>query len=157
MNERQYLLIKLIEECAEVQQRATKALTFGMYESQSQGPSLKKTGEAALNNNERLAQEFTDLIAVSEMLNQTIAMPLSVSDTAAKELKKEKIKKYMSYSRSLGSLVDDSPVVLQQAAPPTCIKHNEDMVLYIYVRPGSPDGNGWACESCVKEKAENGK
>ena len=105
LSERQYLLVKLIEECAEVQQRATKALTFGIYETQAQGPSLNRSAEANLNNNERLAQEFTDLVAVSEMLNEHIAMPLSVSDTRAKDLKKEKIKKYMEYSRSLRTLI----------------------------------------------------
>lgn len=101
---RQYLLVKLIEECAEVQQRATKALTFGMYESQSAGPSLNDSPEAKLNNNERLAQEFDDLIAVSEMLNEHINVPLSTTNTRAKELKKEKIKKYMEYSRKVGTL-----------------------------------------------------
>lgn len=104
MTERQYLLTKLIEECAEVQQRATKALTFGMYEAQVQGPSKNQSEEAKLNNNERLAQEFTDLIAVSEMLNEYLAMPLTVSDREGKKLKKAKIKKYMEYSRSLGTL-----------------------------------------------------
>lgn len=104
MNERRYLLVKLIEECAEVQQRATKALTFGMYESQSQGPSTSQLEEAKLNNNERLVQEFTDLIAVSEMLNEHIAKPLTTQDTIGKELKKKKIRKYMEYSRLLKTL-----------------------------------------------------
>lgn len=153
MNERQYLLIKLIEECAEVQQRATKALTFGMYECQAQGPSTNTRPETRLNNNERLAQEFTDLVAVAEMLSQIITMPLSVSDTKAKESKKEKIQKYMDYSRSLGTLIDDNSEItgISQGHPPSCIKHDELMVLYIYTRPGSPDGNGWACKSCVAE------
>lgn len=153
MNERQYLLTRLIEECAEVQQRATKALTFGMYESQAQGPSTNPKPEAKLNNNERLAQEFTDLIAISEMLNQHIAMPLSVSDTRAKELKKEKVKKYMDYSRSLGTLTDDESSAVELAStPPSCIKHNELMMLYFYNRPGSAPGNGWACPSCMAER-----
>lgn len=92
MNDRQYLLVKLIEECAEVQQRATKSLTFGIYESQSQGPSSNKTPESLSDsNNGRLAQEFADLIAVSETLDEHLAMLLSVSDTRAKDLKKEKI------------------------------------------------------------------
>lgn len=70
MNEIQYLLIKLIEECAEVQQRATKALTFGIYETQAEGPSTNTRPETKLNNNARLVQEFTDLVAVAEMLNK---------------------------------------------------------------------------------------
>lgn len=105
MNERQYLLIKLIEECAEVQKCVTKALTFGMYESQSMNPlSTNTRPETKLNNNERLAQEFEDLIAVVFMLNEHLAKPLSVHPSAAKGAKIEKIKKYMDYSRSLGTL-----------------------------------------------------
>ena len=104
MNERQYLLIKLIEECAEVAQRATKALTFGMYEIQSQGPSTNTRPEAKLNNNERLCQEFTDLIAIATMLNEHLAKPLSTTDWAAQDDKIEKVQKYMEYSRSLGTL-----------------------------------------------------
>lgn len=105
MNERQYLLVKLIEECAEVQKCATKVLTFGMYESQSMNPlSTNTRPETKLNNNERLAQEFEDLIAVAWMLNEHIAMPLSVVNSAAKGAKIEKTRKYMRYSRSLGTL-----------------------------------------------------
>src|ERR1035437_2851230 len=105
MNERQYLLIKLIEECAEVSQRATKALTFGMYESQSQNPlSTNTRPETKLNNNERLCQEFEDLIAVSSMLNEHIAKPLSVKNSAAKGAKIEKMRKYMDCSRLQGTL-----------------------------------------------------
>ena len=104
MNERQYLLVKLIEECAEVSQRATKALTFGVYERQTDGPSTNPKPEAKLNNNERLCQEFTDLIAVSELLNEWLAKPLTTTDTIGKNEKKEKIRKYMIYSRSLKTL-----------------------------------------------------
>lgn len=37
--------------------------------------------------------------------------------------------------------------------PPSCPKHNEAMRLTFWSRPGSAPGNGWACESCVKELA----
>lgn len=37
------------------------------------------------------------------------------------------------------------------AIPPHCYRHNEDMILAFYDRPGSPPGNGWSCQSCAKE------
>lgn len=38
------------------------------------------------------------------------------------------------------------------SAPPVCIKHEEQMVLYFYDRPGGPAGNIWHCRSCVRER-----
>lgn len=38
-------------------------------------------------------------------------------------------------------------------APPRCEKHNEQMVLYFYPRPGSAPGNNWMCQSCVEDRA----
>ena len=52
------ILVILIEECAEVQQRATKALRFGMGEIQPGQPDT---------NSARLAGEIGDLSAVLDM------------------------------------------------------------------------------------------
>ncbi len=60
------LLEILIEECAEVQQRATKMLRFGVKEIQPGQP---------LNNAERLAREFGDLILVSQLLEDIGLLP----------------------------------------------------------------------------------
>lgn len=49
------LLTLLIEECAEVQQRASKSLRFGVAEVQSGQP---------LNNTERMCEEVGDLLEV---------------------------------------------------------------------------------------------
>ena len=38
-----------------------------------------------------------------------------------------------------------------RSAPPQCEKHNRQMVLSVYDRPGSPPGNGWSCPECAKE------
>jgi hypothetical protein len=61
MERTQYLLICLSEECAEVSQRASKALRFGLQEVQS--------GQEQTNA-ERIAQEFQDLLAIIEMLEE---------------------------------------------------------------------------------------
>ena len=52
------ILVILIEECAEVQHRATKALRFGMGEIQPGQPDT---------NSARLAEEVGDLSAVLDM------------------------------------------------------------------------------------------
>lgn len=51
-------LLVLIEECAEVAQRATKAMRFGMREVQP-GQELR--------NDERLSHEFGDLLTVAAL------------------------------------------------------------------------------------------
>ncbi len=93
MTEAEYLLIKLIEECAEVIQRATKALTFGLTEVQP--------GHAQ-DNSIRLTYEFGDLQAVWEMLNERGVVREPTINMLA--LKRAKMEKYMQYSRQLGML-----------------------------------------------------
>lgn len=57
MTREQHLLIRAMEECAEVQQRLSKALVFGLGEVQF--------GQDRTNH-DRILMEFADLIAVSE-------------------------------------------------------------------------------------------
>lgn len=64
-HERELLTI-LIEECAEVQQRATKLLRFGCAEVQ---PGQEKT------NSERLANEIGDLVHMTTLLDQVGLIP----------------------------------------------------------------------------------
>ena len=61
MNLEQYLLTLLVEECAEVAQRATKAQRFGMNEVQP-GQDL--------NNFQRLNGEINDLMTVMGLLQE---------------------------------------------------------------------------------------
>lgn len=35
---------------------------------------------------------------------------------------------------------------------PKCEKHDEEMTLHFYDRPGGPPGNGWVCRSCAFER-----
>lgn len=60
------LLTILIEECAEVQQRATKLLRFGKDEIQPGQP---------LTNAERLGEEIGDLSAMVKMLTDCGVVP----------------------------------------------------------------------------------
>lgn len=88
MNDTEHLLIVLGEECAEVAQRASKALRFGLSEVQPGQPD---------SNIRRLERELAELVAVADLLG------LHVRDED-KVAKIEKLKKFMDYARELGTL-----------------------------------------------------
>lgn len=76
----------------ETAQRVTKAVRFGIDEIQKDQPST---------NGERVVYEFNDLFAVMELLKEMGA----IDDIVKPEMvaaKKEKIRKYMQYSKELG-------------------------------------------------------
>jgi len=86
-----------MEECAEVQKAAAKALRFGLDDH---APNSDST------NAEDIAVEIIDLIAVVEMLEEEKIIP-SITDNNSVSLiekKKEKVKKYMDYAKNQGTL-----------------------------------------------------
>ncbi len=93
MTRTEHLLAILAEECAEVAQRATKALRFGLSEVQ---PGQDKTNAA------RIAYELDDLLAVAGMLRDASAIPGASPE--AQEAKIEKVRWFLRYSRELGTL-----------------------------------------------------
>jgi hypothetical protein len=90
MNHEQFLLVKLMEECSEVTQRASKMFQFGGNEVQ---PGQEKS------NTVRLQEEVDDLINVLLMLG-FYTTPTRESFHA----KSEKIDKYLRYSLDLGTI-----------------------------------------------------
>lgn len=88
MNKIEYLLTVVSEECAEVAQRASKAIRFGMTEIQPGQPE---------DNKRRIERELGDLMATAELLG----LHVHDEDKAAKI---EKLKGYMDYSRRIGTL-----------------------------------------------------
>ena len=94
MNTEEHLLTIVAEECNEVGQRASKALRFGLNEIQ-EGQTL--------TNAERLIYEFNDLVAVMEMLREAGYIH-KVFDGEQTVLKKEKVRTYLNYSKSIGKL-----------------------------------------------------
>ena len=92
MNEQEHLLTILTEECAEVVQEACKAIRFGLGDFNPKDP-------ANGDNKRRIECELADLMAVADLLGLTVRE----EDKAAKC---EKLKKYMDYSRKLGTLED---------------------------------------------------
>lgn len=88
------LLVILMEECAETSQRASKAIRFTLPEVQP---------DQELTNAERIVYEFNDILAVMELLFESGAIN-KVVDQGAIDIKKAKIKKYLEYSQSLGTV-----------------------------------------------------
>ncbi len=101
MNTNEHLLTCLAEECAEVAQRVSKALRFGLDEVQADQP---------LTNADRIVEELHDLFAVAAILgrrgvlrNPTLVSPATV------ERKQHKIEKYFAISREQGTLSEPQP------------------------------------------------
>lgn len=88
MNETEHLLTVVAEESSEVGQRACKAIRFGLAEIQP--------GQLE-DNKRRLEREIADLLGAAKMLGLTIRE----DDVTAKI---EKLKKFMGYSKELGTL-----------------------------------------------------
>lgn len=96
MTRTEHLLDILIEECAEVIQRATKAKRFGLKETQ---PGQEH------DNAERISYELADLFAVVELLEEEEALvEPHYLDGAILNAKKEKVEKYLKYSVECGTL-----------------------------------------------------
>lgn len=90
MTRTDHLLDILIEECAEVIQRATKAKRFGLEEVQPEQP---------LTNNQRIVYELNDVLAVAEML-----LGPSWDDNDAIIAKRRKVEHFLEYSKECGTL-----------------------------------------------------
>lgn len=98
LTEEQYLFVKLAEESVEVAQRITKALTFGLEESQP----AETGGDGVTDNRERISQELDDLIGVCLMLREKGFIRTNNNDAIA--AKRIKVEKFMVYSREQGVL-----------------------------------------------------
>lgn len=92
MTETEHLLDILIEECAEVIQRVTKAKRFGLHEVQ---PSQN------LSNIERITQEMNDVVAVADMV-----LPSHWMSEEQLDAKREKVRQFLKYSQECGTLTD---------------------------------------------------
>lgn len=96
MTRTEHLLTILSEEAAEVAQRVSKALRFGLEEVQPGQP---------LTNAQRIAYEMVDLIAVYQMVLGFSRIDLNSPAMAAKRVK---VETYLRFSAGRG-LVDGVP------------------------------------------------
>jgi NTP pyrophosphatase (non-canonical NTP hydrolase) len=98
VNKTEHLLTCLIEECAEVQKAAAKALRFGLEDHAS---------DSDVSNAEDIAVEICDLIAVVEMLEKEKIIPnIRFKNETLIPEKKNKVIRYMDYARERKTLED---------------------------------------------------
>jgi len=97
MTREEHLLTIVAEECAEVAQRATKALRFGLTDP-------KGTQEGELSNKERLLQEYGDLMAAMRLLFPEEFKHIPMTDY--QEQKVDRIEKFLILSKEIGKLDD---------------------------------------------------
>ena len=95
MNTKEHLLVCLIEECAEIQQAASKALRFGLKDGY---PGSDTT------NSQDIALEITDLIAVIDLCRDHGIAPQPAEASTMYTRKQERVKEYMGYARRTGAL-----------------------------------------------------
>lgn len=91
MTRQDHLMAQAMEECAELAQRVSKAMRFGMEESQP-GQSF--------TNRERIIAEYNDLVAVMDMAG----FPLQVINGNTLDAKQEKVEKYLAYASVCGTV-----------------------------------------------------
>jgi hypothetical protein len=94
MNRKNHLLTIVAEECAEIQYEVCKALRFGLDDFYA--PHSLDT------NGKRLMNEFADLVAIIEVLQKEGF--LETIDPNRIKSKKERIEKFMLYSKEKGLL-----------------------------------------------------
>jgi hypothetical protein len=104
VNREEHLLTCLAEECAEVAQRVSKALRFGLDEVQP-GQDL--------TNAQRISEELRDLVAVAHILGQEEILDprLTLPGSGCVMMKRSKIERFMAISVEHGALasVDTHP------------------------------------------------
>lgn len=94
----QYLTTCFIEEATEVAHAASKVQRFTPFDSyEPGGPS----------NLETLTKEFSELIAVKEMLSAR-GISIGIDERVVAD-KKTRLLEYASYSKMLGVITDDVP------------------------------------------------
>lgn len=96
MNIHEHLLTCLIEEAAEIQQAATKALRFGTDDGY---PGSKTT------NAQNIARECCDIVAIIEMLEDKGIIE-KTGTMLAIQRKKAKVSAFMEYVKARGTLID---------------------------------------------------
>ena len=95
MNLKEHLLTVLCEECAEVQQAASKALRFGAQDSR---PGTDST------NAKDIEKEFIEAMAVRDMLRELGVINQPSNSKQIYDDKRKRVEKYLELARKNGTL-----------------------------------------------------
>jgi hypothetical protein len=96
MNSKEYLLACLSEELSEVQQCVSKCLRFSPEHRYEEYPR---------SNFEELSMEFSDVMAIMDLMKELCNLDVQV-DLDRLDEKKERTLHYMNVSRLMGTLKD---------------------------------------------------
>jgi hypothetical protein len=97
LNQTEYLLTCLSEECSEIIKECTKAQRFGVND-------VDPNARSSLQNGQKIACEMADLMAVFELLVENGNMCDGRGLRRDIENKKQKVRQWMEYSRKQGCL-----------------------------------------------------
>ena len=97
MNRQEHLLAILKEECAELIQAASKTSRF----------SINSNYDNGVNNAEQMQKEFNDVLAMAEMVNDSYGEILFSTDFEMIKAKKQRVEKYLLYSKECGTLLEE--------------------------------------------------
>ena len=103
MTRDEHLMVIAMEECAEVAQRISKALRFGMDQIQQDADDAPEQNPERLTNKQRIEREYYDLRAMLGM----IGIDAWANDTSTKGYEFEKVRKverYLWRSNACGTL-----------------------------------------------------
>ena len=96
MNKQEHLLTIFQEELLEVAKELSKIKRFGVH-------GMELNSQSALTNLQKLEQEWNDLLAVLEMIEEEGIFFLYRDDNKIAK-KKEKVREFLEHSRMVGTL-----------------------------------------------------
>jgi hypothetical protein len=136
VNTVEHLLVCLMEECAEVQQAASKCLRFGLDD---------KYPERNSTNREDLLNELVDLDAIAEMLQaaKVVGSYTNLDYAMRVRRKKQKVAHWMAYACQQGVLV------------PTATSWDQCQQCRAVIEPGETvvvTGTGNLCQTCAGQR-----
>lgn len=103
LSEIDYLLVVLMEECAETSVNLSKILRFGAEDTSPKGDRE--------NNLRELQREMADILGTVEMIEECGVRMRDFDDyRILADAKKEKLKQMMAYSRRCGRLAPSVPM-----------------------------------------------
>lgn len=97
MTRLEHLLTIVSEECAEVAQRASKAVRFGLHEVQP----VSTGGDGVTDNFDRLRYEFGQLLGIMRLVGISPNDSFVQAEALAKV---DKVERFLLYSAAVGTL-----------------------------------------------------